>query len=386
MTVATCHRWRAEFPIVETCTYLVSHSLGAMPRKTAAYLQQFADTWSTRGVRAWHEGWWEVGRETGNLLAPILGVATNTISMHQNVTVAQGDHRLVLHLRRAAPQDRDERSGVPVEPLPVRGVPPLRRRDRLRAVRRIRSASTCSGFSTRSTSRPCSCRCRWCCSRAPCITDARAVIEKAHRVGAHVILDVYQGAGTVPMDAGGLERRLRGRRIGEVAVRRTGRRLSLRAAGSRGDGCSPRSSAGPPMSRRSTSRPGPIRYAGSPERFQSGTPNVPSLYSARAGYEIVAVDRRAGHPRAIAGAHAPDHRRGAGRRLSPEHAAGRPRARRVGDPRRPECRGSRRRVDRAAASSSTTVPAPASAWRRTSTIPSRRSTTRWTTLADRDSA
>jgi kynureninase len=33
---------------------------------------------------------------------------------------------------------------------------------------------------------------------------------------------------------------------------------------------------------------GRIRYAGAPERFQSGTPNVPSLYSARAGYEIVA--------------------------------------------------------------------------------------------------
>jgi kynureninase len=33
--------------------------------------------------------------------------------------------------------------------------------------------------------------------------------------------------------------------------------------------------------------PGAIRYAGNPERFQSGTPNVPSLYSARAGYEIV---------------------------------------------------------------------------------------------------
>ena len=25
------------------------------------------------------------------------------------------------------------------------------------------------------------------------------MIEKAHSVGAHVILDVYQGAGTVPM-------------------------------------------------------------------------------------------------------------------------------------------------------------------------------------------
>jgi kynureninase len=33
--------------------------------------------------------------------------------------------------------------------------------------------------------------------------------------------------------------------------------------------------------------PGPIEYAAAPERFQSGTPNVPALYSARAGYEIV---------------------------------------------------------------------------------------------------
>src|SRR5215218_10461315 len=81
--------WRKEFPIVDTCTYLVSHSLGAMPRKTSHYLQQFADEWSSRGVRAWNEGWWEVGRTTGDLLAPVLGVQTGTISMHQNVTVAQ---------------------------------------------------------------------------------------------------------------------------------------------------------------------------------------------------------------------------------------------------------------------------------------------------------
>jgi kynureninase len=83
-------RWRHEFPIVESCTYLVSHSLGAMPRRTAANLQRFADEWSRRGVRAWHEGWWEIGRTTGDLLAPIIGAAPGTISMHQNVTVAQG--------------------------------------------------------------------------------------------------------------------------------------------------------------------------------------------------------------------------------------------------------------------------------------------------------
>src|SRR3712207_7055849 len=59
-----------------------------MPERTRRYLAQFADEWSSRGVRAWHEGWWEVGRTTGDLLAPILGVSTGTISMHQNVTVA----------------------------------------------------------------------------------------------------------------------------------------------------------------------------------------------------------------------------------------------------------------------------------------------------------
>ena len=90
-------RWRAEFPILETCTYLVSHSLGAMPRKTAVYLQEFADTWSRRGVRAWHEGWWEAGRETGNILAPILGVATEHHLDAPERDGGAGDHRVLFH-------------------------------------------------------------------------------------------------------------------------------------------------------------------------------------------------------------------------------------------------------------------------------------------------
>ena len=60
-------RWRAEFPILDTCTYLVSHSLGAMPRRTMAALQEYAETWGSRGVQAWHEGWWEMGRTVGDL-------------------------------------------------------------------------------------------------------------------------------------------------------------------------------------------------------------------------------------------------------------------------------------------------------------------------------
>src|SRR5687767_1384690 len=82
--------WRGEFPILDTCTYLVSHSLGAMPARARRYLQEYGDTWTERGVRAWGERWWDLGTEVGDVLAPALGAPRGSISMHQNVTVAQG--------------------------------------------------------------------------------------------------------------------------------------------------------------------------------------------------------------------------------------------------------------------------------------------------------
>ena len=32
------------------------------------------------------------------------------------------------------------------------------------------------------------------------VQDAAAIVEKAHRCGAHVVLDVYQSAGVLPLD------------------------------------------------------------------------------------------------------------------------------------------------------------------------------------------
>jgi kynureninase len=280
-------KWRAEFPIVETCTYLVSHSLGAMPRKTAAYLQEFADMWSSRGVRAWHEGWWEIGRETGNLLAPILGAPANAISMHQNVTVAQGiiascfrydgPRRKIVMTELEFPSNHYlfegfRRYGAEIVYVP--SADPVRL-DLDRFLDAIDERTLLVPLSL-------------VLFKSAYITDARAVIEKAHRVGAHVILDVYQGAGTVPMDLAAWE--------ADFAVGGSVKWL----CGGPGAGYL---YVRPDLA--ATLQPafigwaahespfdfatGPIRYAGSPERFQSGTPNVPSLYSARAGYEIVAA-------------------------------------------------------------------------------------------------
>src|ERR1700712_2246491 len=68
---------------------MISHSLGAMPRGTADALQQFAQTWATRGIRAWEEGWWDMPVTTGDLIGTIIGAGPGQVVMHQNVSVCQ---------------------------------------------------------------------------------------------------------------------------------------------------------------------------------------------------------------------------------------------------------------------------------------------------------
>lgn len=277
--------WRAEFPILGTCTYLVSHSLGAMPARTERYLSQFAREWGTRGVRAWHEGWWEIGRVTGDILAPTIGAPPGTISMHQNATVAQS---IVLSCfsfdgprRRVVVQDLDfpsnhylfngfRRYGAEIVTVPsddgVRG-----RIDRV--VDAIDEQTALVNLSL-------------VLFRSAHLQDVRPVIEKAHRVGAAVVLDLYQAAGAVPVDVtalgidfavgGSVKWLCGGPGAGYLYVRPDLQsRLSPAVVGWAGH------------ARPFQFEPGAIDYAEGLERFQSGTPNVPSLYSARAGYEIV---------------------------------------------------------------------------------------------------
>jgi kynureninase len=78
--------WRSEFPILQTTTYLINNSLGAMPRAVYDSLRSYADTWATRGIRAWGEGWWDMNVQVGNKVAAIIGAAPNTVSMHHRIS------------------------------------------------------------------------------------------------------------------------------------------------------------------------------------------------------------------------------------------------------------------------------------------------------------
>src|SRR4029078_11682050 len=81
--------YRDRFPILETCTYLINHSLAAMPAAAEDNLLEYAPTWRERGSRAWAEGWWEMPVTVGDQLGRILGAPPGSIVMHQNVTVAE---------------------------------------------------------------------------------------------------------------------------------------------------------------------------------------------------------------------------------------------------------------------------------------------------------
>src|SRR6195952_1789032 len=81
--------WREEFPILEHTTYMISHSLGPMPRRAEGALAEFTRTWATRGIRAWEEGWWEMPVTCGNLIGSIIGAAPGRVVMHQNVSICQ---------------------------------------------------------------------------------------------------------------------------------------------------------------------------------------------------------------------------------------------------------------------------------------------------------
>src|SRR5215470_254110 len=82
-------RWRSEFPILERTTYLISNSLGAMPRGVFEATQDYANAWATRGVRAWDEAWWQLAGEVGNEIGSLINAEPNTVSCHQNVTTCQ---------------------------------------------------------------------------------------------------------------------------------------------------------------------------------------------------------------------------------------------------------------------------------------------------------
>jgi len=277
--------WRSEFPILAHTTYMISHSLGAMPKRAAARVAEFAETWASRGIRAWEEGWWEMPITVGNLVGRIIGAGEGEVVMQQNVSICQSiatscfdwsgrRNKLVTDGLNFPSNDYIyhglERQGARVVSVPSPDglrVPVDRV---LEAIDEETQLVSVSHVTFRSSYRQ----------------DLKAITERAHAAGAMVIADLYQSAGTVPVNVrelgvdfatgGSVKWLCGGPGAGYLYVRGDLRdRLRPAATGWMADE-EPCAFEG-----------GPIRYARDAFRFLNGTPNIPALYSARSGYEIV---------------------------------------------------------------------------------------------------
>jgi kynureninase len=277
-------RWRDEFPILSETVYMISNSLGAMPARARDDLAEYAETWATRGVRAWEEGWWEMAAGTGDRIGAIVGAPAGSVCMQENVTTAlmtvlsslsprpgrraivstEMDFPSALYLYRAQQAAGMELRLVPAEPdLSVRTERIL---DAIDASTLVVSVSHVL-------------------FRNSWILDARAIVEKARRVGAPVILDVYQSAGIVPLDltALGVDYAVGGCLKWLCGGPGTG---FLYARPDRLASTTPRFT-GWLAHREPFAFEGELRSRDDASKLMNGTPAIPAFYAARAGLEIV---------------------------------------------------------------------------------------------------
>ena len=275
--------YRERFPILRDTTYLINHSLGAMPAAAEERVLEYAHTWKTRGIRAWGEGWWEMSKTVGDQIGRIIGAPAGSTVMHQNVAIAEaivvscfrpvdprrnrvvyeeGNFPSVRYLYQAQPE-----LDVVVVPDDTAIVDAIDERTLLVPVTHVL-------FKTAE------------------IQDVEAIVHRAHEVGAHVVLDAYQSVGIVPLDVVALNV--------DFAVGGSVKWLCggpgngwLYVRPDLADVLEPTFTGWQAHARPFGFEP-ELDYADGAARFLTGTPNVPALYAGTAGYDLIeeiGVDR-----------------------------------------------------------------------------------------------
>jgi kynureninase len=268
--------YRDRFPILAETTYLINHSLGAMPAAAESGLAEYARMWRTRGIRAWGEGWWTMPLVVGDQIGRIIGAEPGTTVMHQNVAVAEA---IVLSCFRPV-DPRRNRVVYEAENFPsVRYL--YQAQPELEVVVCEDAAEIVDTIDERTLLVPIS----HVLFRSSEIQDVEAIARRAHEVGAHVVLDCYQSAGIVPFTVAGLGV--------DFAVGGSVKWL----CGGPGNGwlyvrpdlierLEPTFMGWQAHESPFAFEP-ELRYADGVARFLTGTPNVPALYAATAGYDVL---------------------------------------------------------------------------------------------------
>jgi kynureninase len=275
--------YRDRFPILRDTTYLINHSLGAMPAAVEERVAEFARMWRERGIRAWSEGWWEMPMTVGDQIGRIIGAPAGSTVMHQNVAIAEA---IVLSCFRPVDPARNrvvyEEGNFPSVRYLYQAQPDLE------VVVVPDDQAIVDAIDERTMLVPIT----HVLFKTAEIQDVAAIVARAHEVGAHVILDAYQSVGIVPLDVtelnvdfatgGSVKWLCGGPGNGWLYVR-----PDLAAT------LEPTFIGWQAHARPFAFEP-ELEYADGAARFLTGTPNVPALYAATAGYDLIeeiGVDR-----------------------------------------------------------------------------------------------
>src|SRR5664279_6283805 len=198
-------RWRDEFPILSTCTYLISNSLGAMPRGVYDKLREYADTWATLGVRAWgtpsfdNPTWWNVKGAVGDKIAPLMGAPAGSVLVHENASIANSILLSALDFNdtkrsKIVVSDMDFPSDVYTlrSMLPQMEIVTVRTHDGITLDTDELIAAIDERTRLVSLSHV--------LFKSAYIIPVAEVIRKAHAVGAQVLLNGYHSVGVIPVD------------------------------------------------------------------------------------------------------------------------------------------------------------------------------------------
>jgi kynureninase len=278
-------RFRPDYPIVERKTYLVNNSLGAMHRRTADRLKEFADLWNDEGVVAWNT-WMPEMYRVADLVGAIIGAPPGTTVMRQSVADLIGSvascfdwtarRNKIVYSDLEWPSSNylwqeHRRYGADVVVVPNEGDGV--HLDVQKLVDAIDDRTAIVPISLvlfRSSTR----------------VEVRPVIERAHEVGALVLLDAYHAAGCVPVDIVALD--------ADLCV---GGSVKYLCGGPGAGWMYVKPSVAEALRPSQVgwfghARPfdfafDEVEYAEGMRRFAGGTPAVPSAYAATPAYEAL---------------------------------------------------------------------------------------------------
>lgn len=281
---------RKEFPILEQCIYLISNSLGAVPRKAKDYLESFYSMWAEEGVSAWEREWWDISQKVGNQVASLLGAGRDEVTMAANATLC---HWIALSTQfKAAQAGKDKRdriimtehdfpsvlyavkrisdfTGWEIEVIESHGQPGIDAEAVLQKIdeRTLFVATSHVYF------------------KSAYIQDIKRIASKAREAGALTLIDGYHAPGVIPVDVKQLDVDFY---IGGCLKWLCGGpgNAFLYVRPELADKLEPHLT-GWFAHREPFLFSRDMNYTQGSYRFMSGTPPIPCLYAARAGLEIV---------------------------------------------------------------------------------------------------